>query len=691
MTTSNEISGHAHLYGLVVQARDVHGGVHHHAAPQSLPVPRQLPRLAPHFVNRTTEVSTLDEARRDGSSLVVITGLVGVGKSALATRWLSSTAEADRPEVYAELNGLAGPTRPEDVLRPWLRAFGIDRPPADLRELSALWRSITAARPVSVLLDNVRDAEQVTPLLPAGSTSMTVVTSRRLLWELAVEGATVLTLGPLALDSSIALLARFTGQERITAEPKAAALLASGCAHLPLPLVLAGARLKSRPERGLAAAAAALVPPRSEDPAHMAISAGLTETYNALETSAQYVYRSLPLLPVGTVDPDMVSAACRLERADAERLLDVLADEQLLTLGTTYAGPGPRYHMAAAVRDHALALAERVDGADERQQLVGRMCEWMLAIATQAQRLLTPAQATLRNQLPARADAPPVFHDSRGAMTWLEEHESDLAAVLDAAEAGGADEVTWMLVDAFWPLFLRRHPYALWIQAHEVAAAAARRTGNAAAVRQMLLSGAIGLSSAGRLEEALTRYGEARQAAQADGDVRDEGQALLGIGACHHDGGRPTQAEPYLNQAVAVWTACGYRRGVALATVLLGEISLTRGEPAEALDRFTAALSVLAGIGDSYDAARALALQGHTRVLLGDLDAGVTELQDALAVFAAASSTRWQARTLELLGDAYRKRGSEQAARHCFRQAAELLEVIRPEEAEQLRRQENGR
>ncbi|WP_405749440.1 hypothetical protein OG232_04630 [Streptomyces sp. NBC_01411] len=44
-------------------------------------------------------------------------------------------------------------------------------------------------------------------------------------------------------------------------------------------------------------------------------------------------------------------------------------------------------------------------------------------------------------------------------MTWLEERESDFPAVLESAVAGGADEVTWMLVDAFWPLFLRRHPY----------------------------------------------------------------------------------------------------------------------------------------------------------------------------------------------------------------------------------------
>ncbi|MEW1760480.1 tetratricopeptide repeat protein [Streptomyces cyaneofuscatus] len=690
MTTSNEISGKAYLSGLVVQARDVHGGLHHHAAPQTLPTPHQLPRFTAHFVNRTREISTLDEARRAGSSLVVITGRVGVGKTALAARWLSTTDTA-RPELYAELGGLAGPARPGDVLQSWLRAFGIDQPPAELRELSALWRSVTAARPVSLLLDNVSYAGQVPPLLPAGSSSTTVVTSRRLLWELAVDGATALSLGPLDPRSSAALLARFTGEERLAAEPEAAARLANRCAHLPLALVLAGARLKSRPERTLATAAAALDHPRREDPVRMAITNGLTETYNSLGAAAQYVYRSIALLPVSAVDPDMMSAACQLSRDDAERLLEVLADEQLLTPGASYVGPSTRYSMAAAVHDHALALAERHHGPLERQGLVGRLCEWMLAIATQAQRLLTPAQATLRSGLPAGADASAVFTDERGAMTWLEEREKDLPTVLQAAVAGGADEVTWMLVDAFWPLFLRRHPYALWIEAHEVAVAAARRCGNAAAERQMLLSGAIGLTSAGRLEEALTWYGQARQAAQAEGDVRDEGQALLGMGACRHEGGRPAQAEPYLIQAVTLWTSCGYRRGVALATVLLGEISLTRGEADEALDRFTAAHDVLEGIGDSYDAARALALQGHTRVLLGDLALGITDLETALSVFAAANSTRWRARTLEMLGGAYRIRGSEHAAADCFRQAAELVEVIRPEEAERLRRLEEAR
>ncbi|MFE2639434.1 tetratricopeptide repeat protein [Streptomyces scopuliridis] len=688
MTTSNEISGSAWLSGLVVQARDVHGGLHHHAAPQQLPTPHQLPRLATHFVNRTEEINTLDEARRAGSGLVVISGLVGVGKTALAARWLSSITDAARPELYAELSGPAGPARPEDVLQPWLRAFGIDRPPAGLRELSALWRSVTAARPVSVLLDTVSDADQVPPLLPAGTSSMTVVTSRRALWELAVDGAAALSLGPLDPRSSIKLLARFTGEERIAAEPEVAAVLANRCAHLPLPLVLAGARLKSRPHRSLAAAADALVHPRREDPVRMAISAGLTETYASLGAAAQYVYRSLALLPVGAADPDMVSTACRLGRDDAERLLEVLADEQLLTLGTSYVGPGPRYQMASAVHEHALALAERHDEPEERQRLVGRLCEWMLATAAQAQLRLTPAQATLQQQ-----DAPPPpdrvpFADDAGAMAWLESHEKNVLGVLRMAQTQGWDDIVWRLVDAYWPFFLRRHPYALWTETHEIALDSARRTGNQAAVRQMLNSGAIGLSSAGRLDQAITWYTSALEAARVGSDRRDEGQALLGLGACHYEAARPRQAEPYLHEAIALWDGCGYPRGAALATIVLGEIALTDGDPERAQGLFANARCTLLAAEDSYDAARALALYGRARALAGDPATGIGEMKAAAEVFEAAGSTRWLARVLEMLGTTHQENGDSEAARPYYQRAAELMAPIRPADAERIARLE---
>jgi tetratricopeptide (TPR) repeat protein len=696
-SVANTIDGTAQLAGVVVQANSVAGGIHHHFPSPALPIPRQLAPVPAHFTGREDETKALEAAREAGARLVVLSGIGGVGKSALATRWLHSYGHDHYSggQFYADLQALSGPVVPEAVLQQWLRALGVPQPPAGLRELTGLWRSLTFDRTVAVHLDNAADPAQVRPLLPSGAQSLTVVTSRTSLWELGVDGASLHRIGPLDPAAAIDLLARFAGADRVAAEPDAAARLAAACAHHPLPLVLAGARLASRPERPLATVADALTRHTAdaranhEDPARMAITDGLNESYTALEARAQRVYRCLGLLPVDVIDPDMVTAACRLTWGEAQRLLEVLTDEQMLELLPPLPFSAERYRLPAAAREHARQLAMRHDGPAVRNRVVRRLTEWMLAVAQLAQVRLTRAQAALQQK---DALTPPVrvpFTDDAGAMAWLERHERSLPGVLRMGQERGWDALVWRLVDAFWPLFLRRHPYVLWAEAHEIGLASARRADDPAAVRQMLNSGAIGLSASGRLDEALAWYSEALVAAREAGDTRDEGQAVLGIGACHQEAGRPEQAEQYLHEAIALWEGCDYPRGVALATILLAQIILAN-DARRALGMLADARATLLSAADPYDAARALALHGHARVLTGDIETGISEMSDAATVFRAAGSIRWLARVLELLGSAHRDGLDLEAARQCYREAAELYTVIRPTDAERLRHLERA-
>src|SRR6266496_508167 len=93
------------IVGDVVQARDVHGGIHLNLDPSSPGsasfnvIPRQLPSDPRGFVNREREIAELGEMsgteRRDdaaiqapsGTVVVIITGSAGVGKTALALHW----------------------------------------------------------------------------------------------------------------------------------------------------------------------------------------------------------------------------------------------------------------------------------------------------------------------------------------------------------------------------------------------------------------------------------------------------------------------------------------------------------------------------------------------------------------------------------------------------------------------------
>ncbi|MEW2401361.1 hypothetical protein [Streptomyces sp. NPDC046862] len=691
--TANEIGGSAHLSGVAVQAGSVSGGIHHYASvsASSVPEPRQLPRVPRHFTGRQEEVCALDAAREGGATLVVLSGIAGVGKSALATRWLRDHGSYRDGQLYADLRSTTEPRPPEMVLQQWLHAFGLDKPPADLMELTTLWRSVSARRNVAVLLDNAVAPEQVRPLLPAGDSSMTVVTSRCLLWELGVDGAELHPLGPFTPSAALKLLAKFAGEARVAADPEAASRLTRACAYLALPLVLTGARLAARPQHSLSVAADALTRRTSEtshhkDHAHMVMHAALDESYANLDATAQQVYRFLSLLPVDDLDPDMVAAACRLEWGDADWLLEVLADEHLLAAIEPHEIRPVRYRMGEAVGEHARRLAMQHDDKPTRDGVLRRLSKWVLEVAAHAQIRLTPAQATLRKAegLPSLTVRLP-FEDEAGAIAWLASQQGNLLGVLRAAEEMEWDELVWQLVDAFWPLFLRQHPYELWVAAHEMGLAAARRAGHGPAIRQMLNSGAIGLSSAGRLDEAIGWYAEAVEAAQAAGDVRDEGQALLGLGACHFESGHAKFARPHLTLAAERWLSCDYQRGVALVSVLLGEIDLAEGHTQRALEQFAGAHELLVDVEDPYDAARALALHGHALVVLGDLEAGVAELEKALRTFVEAGSTRWRARTLEMLGGAHRVRGDATLAGNCYRQAADLYFPIRPADAERVR------
>ncbi|PNE43566.1 hypothetical protein AOB60_00770 [Streptomyces noursei] len=674
-----------------MQAGAIFGGVHHHASTVNYPVPRQLPPAPRHFVNRVEQLRTLETARTAGATLVAITGLVGAGKTGLATHWLHRQDTYADGHLYADLSTLTGSTAAQTVLSGWLRALGLPTPSDDVHELAGLWRSATCNRAVAVLLDDATSAAQIRLLRPGGTASLAVVTSRTPLDDLDLDAPERIQVGRLGPAAARELLGRFAGTTRIMADPKAAAEIAEACVHLPLPLVLAGARLGARPERSLRSAADALTYPAGarshpEDRVRMAITTALTATYNSLDADAQRLYRCLGLLPTADVDPDMVAAAAATEWATAERLLEVLADEQLLEPLAAHAARPVRYRMAAAVREHACGLAEH-DPEHDRKNVRRRVCDWMLLVATHAQFRLTPAQATLRRSI----DGPPrqiplPFDDDTGALAWLDSHQHNLLGTLRAAETAAWFDTAWRMTDAFFPLFQFHHPYTLWAAAHQIGLSAARSATNPAAQRQMLASGAIGLAAAGRVHDAIDWYTGMLEAARADADTRDEGQAHHGLGGCQLEAGRPHEAEAHLALAVARWEQCGYQRGVGLALIRLGECALATGTPHEALSRLDQACTLLLDIQECYEAARASALHGHTQVLLGRSANGIAEMESALETITVAGSILWQARTLKLLAEAHQAAGDRVRALRRYQRSADLYDRIRPAEADSIRR-----
>ncbi|MEW1864185.1 tetratricopeptide repeat protein [Streptomyces sp. NPDC088194] len=691
----NSISGDARLSGVAIQARDVYGGLHLYSE-QRL-IPRQLPPVPSHFVNRRRDLEILDrlvagrESPDSGAALIVVNGPAGIGKTTLVSRWLSER-DADFPDglFYADLRGHTsdGPTPPGEVLGRFLRALGATSVPAALAEQVAQWRSRSAGLKVAVILDNAFTAAQIRPILPAGRQSVVVVTSRRRLTGLALDGADFHRLEGFDAADGVALLSRGIGADRVASELADVHRVVRLCAGLPLAVCLASARLASRPRQPVAVLADALAPDAEgmaalEVEGETTVSKALDASYAVLSTGAALTYRRLGRLPLTTFDARGAAAACAQPLRWAERRLDELVEANLVE----DIGPD-RYRFHDLIGAHARTLGSADGSPAQCDATVRRVCDWYLRTATAAEQRLTPVQFVLPRDYAHSSDLFDLsvpFDDDAGAIAWLDAYRMDLMVLMREAADRGWHRTAWQLADAMWPLFLKMRHYDLWIEAHEIGLTAARRDGNAEAERQMLNSGAIGLNAAGRHDDAARWYEESLNAARSAGDVRDEGQALLGIGRCHREVGRPDEAAPYLNRAIEVWEACGYPRGAALARTVLGEIALAADRPDDAVADFSSARDVLLAADDPHDAARALAFLGRANVRAGEYQVGIGRMEEALAVFASSGAAYWQARTLEMLGQSASEHGDRPAARDLWAQAAGCYEITSPADAHRLR------
>lgn len=236
------------------------------AADTSPGVPAQLPGATP-LVGREEELGTLDRALADGTHRhVLISGLPGVGKSALAVAWVTEHRdEFPDGQIFVDLQAYGsgqGPS-PDAALERFIRALGGD--PAgsrDTEERIATYRSLLAGRRVAVVIDNVRTEEQARPFLPGDPGCVCLVTSRdQLTGLIARDNARHLPLRPLAPDNALALLRTLAHREQTPAaepggggrrgEPATDAIddrrlrrLADRCAGLPVALRVAALRAR---------------------------------------------------------------------------------------------------------------------------------------------------------------------------------------------------------------------------------------------------------------------------------------------------------------------------------------------------------------------------------------------------------------------------------------------------------------
>ena len=701
---SNVIGGGSVLHGPSVQARDIHGGIHFHTRPEPrphLPVPRQLPPVTARFIDRETDRQILEEVRTrspaHAARILVVTGLAGIGKTALVCHWLLEHASSfPDGQLYADLGGHAadgetGPVSPGTVLEAFLIALGMSSVPAGTAQRSALWRSVTAELRLAVVLDNAFTAAQVRPLLLATPAGLTVVTSRNALTGLRADGASVHRLDGLSTESAVELLA-VGGGTRVAREPAAAQEVVRLCGRLPLAVGLASAQLAVRPHRSLSALAYSLSHGRGvvdglRVDGEAVMRTALDLSYEILPDESRALYRRMGLLPADRHDLSLLTALA----ADGDGARDTghasdiavhaLVEANLLeeTGPTTY-----RFH--DLVRPHARRLGEELEDPGRQERTLRCFVDWCLVTAAAAEHILTPSHRLPGHDLPAGTVSPAPLDGAEEALAWLDTYRNGLmGAVRHSAEVGW-DLSCWRLTDLIWPLFLRLRPSEMGIEAHRLGLDAARRSGSRQGEGRMLTSGAIGLRNAGRYPEAADWYRQALELAIADHDIRQQAQALSGLGHVGLLEHQLDDARDHFEHALRLRESIGYRRGAALSRRRLGETALAADDLATATEHLRRAGTELDALGETYEATRVLALLGHVLDRAGDSAGGVELLRECLTRFRAgdARSEHWEARCLEWLGEAAESRGDHAESIRHYEAARELFRRLSPEDAQRL-------
>ncbi|MFF2651434.1 NB-ARC domain-containing protein [Streptomyces sp. NPDC058045] len=709
--TTNTISGNSVLHGPSVQARDIHGGIHFHqpvpAPPRpGLPVPRQLPPVTARFTDREGDGQALDKLRGarppHASQVLVVSGLAGVGKTTFATHWLHQHTESfPDGQLYADLGGQdfegeQGPVSPSVVLEAFLVALGTTSVPVATGQRSALWRSLTSGLRLAVLLDNAFTAAQVRPLLLGTPNGLTVVTSRSSLTGLQVDGADLHRLAGLPDEAAVELLA-LGGGPRVAREPSAAREVVRLCGRLPLAVALASAQLALRPYHSVAALADSLS--AGEGPVgslrvdgEPVMRTALDLTYEVLPEESRALYRRMGLLPGERHDLTLLAALARdgvgprdtgdaAESAVYESAVYTLVEANLLV----ETGPGT-YRFHDVVQPHARRLGEELEPADRREQALRRFVDWCLSTAASAESILTPSHRLPGHDLPAQAAPATPLDGPEAALTWLDTHRNGLMSAIRHSAQVGWHSSCWRLTDLLWPLFLRLRPTEMWIEAHRLGLEAARSSGSREGVGRMLTSGAIGLRNACRYAEAADWYRQALELALADGDLRQQAQALSGLGHVSLLDGQLAGARAHFEHALRLRESIGYRRGAALTRRRLGETALAEGDLHDAAGQLRRAGAELVTLGETYEATRVHAMLGHVLDRRGESTEGIPLLRDALERFRAgeARSEHWEARCLEWLGQAAAAQGEQAESTRYFEAARDLFRRLSPEDAQRL-------
>jgi tetratricopeptide (TPR) repeat protein/transcriptional regulator with XRE-family HTH domain len=645
---------------------------------------RSLPRDVASFTGRQRELEQLVASAAAAGGVVgihAIGGMAGVGKTAFAVHAAHRLAERfPGGQIFLMLHGHTpgqSPVHPADALASLLLAVGVApaQIPPDLEARAALWRDQAAARPLLLVLDDAASSEQVRPLMPGAGGSLVLVTSRRHLS--ALDDATAISLDTLPPDEAAALLVRLTGRPGLSVGDRGVGEVIRLCGYLPLAVGMVGRQLRHHPAWSASARAAELASARDRleliATENLSVAAAFDLSYTTLGPDQQRLFRRLGLHLGSDIDRYAAAALDGTGLSAARRGLEGLYDHYLLIESAE-----GRYRLHDLLREHARALAGRLDPAEARDAASARQLDYYQHAAAVANVRITgrirPGPAADIAGPAADGGVPaavPVLADLEQALTWARAERASLMACIDYAASTGRHSRVAALTAGISGLLLSDGPWADAIVRHTAAIAAAQQLGDR-------LSRAGALVDVGDVWRLTGDYPAAAQALEeALGIYRDLGDrlgqahALTCLGALRSLTARddPASSTEALERALGIYRDLGDRAGQANALHHLGAARWLTSDFPAAAQTLEEALGIYRELGDRLGQANALTRLGNSRWMLGDFPAAAQAQEEALGVFRDLGNRLGQANALNFLGSVLQHTGDFPAAAQALEEA----------------------
>ena len=549
------------------------------------------PRPVLDFAGREAELDHLagiPVGSGTGVPVVVLPGPGGIGKTTLAVQAARRIAGAHGLQVcYLNLRGLdSEPLDTATALFRLLKALGAGNRevPDDVEGRSERFREMFAERPAVIVLDNVRDEEQVRPLLPRSGAGLVLVTSRRLLT--ALDGVERMPVPVLAPADGSSLLRSIIGGAADGPRGVGLEELTALCGGLPLALRIVGNRLATRPAwtaRDLADRLAdserRVERIRAGD---LQITAAFGMSYDQLSPSARRLCRRLALVPGPDFDAVLAAVLIGGEVRDAEESL-----AELHELGLLSQDEDGRYGFHDLIR---LFAGDRFTAEEEpavRAELTRSMTEWLLEVAAAAAAWFDPACGAA----PSDWHRPVDLSTSEAAEAWLRAESDNWFGAVRVAAGQGWDRLVVETADV---VHWFSNQWLLWAHWHELftlSAASAERMGDPVAHATQLYNLSWAKAQHGEIEQAVASALEAVRIAELAGAARQQAWGL-------HFAARalmatdPAAALPHAERSERLFAQVGDWTGQTTVLMSVGIMLMGLGQPKAAVEKLRNALEI---------------------------------------------------------------------------------------------------